>query len=563
MAIAATAMVAVACGPSSGQGVVGSSPSWRKPNVVQSAGPARPAVTVPAGSPHTLTPPTAGSAHYNAPQAPPVPHHPLADAIVGALGAAFRDSGQAGPRPDGRLYTAAQSLADIVPENAPLAYPLIEFALHHNGIVEPTPHLLIIWGPLDDTDTLLAQLQTRLPEIVADSQTRNKSGSLSRVGVGVSQRGPGYGAVILALQASNIVTEPIPRAVPEGGSFAVRGQIMGGYRNPIVFVTRPSGKVEEAFAGKRSGFSAEISCRGQKGRHQVEVAAEDQFGAAVLANFPVYCLEAAPAHITLNRAEQEPEGDFATPEQAEARMLQLVNRDRAAHGLPPLVLDAAVSGVARAHSEDMKQTGIVAHVSPNTGSATDRVQAAAIPTPLVMENIARAYGVAEAQTGLMNSPGHRANLLSEDATHIGIGIAFGELVANRREMFVTQVFTRVPSVPTVETARSALTGKLSRQRELTHYHPLDAVALEWASRLARGEDETQVRTQMSAQIDAYADRFRRVATEVFTITDIERLAGGQTSGQPWVSHYSMGMAKGSGDLGQTTIFAVLLLLEAR
>ena len=81
--------------------------------------------------------------------------------------------------------------------------------------------------------------------------------------------------------------------------------------------------------------------------------------------------------------------------------------------------------VARAHSRDMRDTGVVAHVSPTTGSAGDRVRAGNIKSSLVLENVARAYGVGEAEEGLMNSPGHRANILSRDATHMGLGVVLG------------------------------------------------------------------------------------------------------------------------------------------
>ena len=48
-----------------------------------------------------------------------------------------------------------------------------------------------------------------------------------------------------------------------------------------------------------------------------------------------------------------------------------------------------------------------------------RVRAVGIRTPVVLENIARAYGVAEAQSGLMNSPGHRAIITDCGLTEAG------------------------------------------------------------------------------------------------------------------------------------------------
>src|SRR5690606_6531713 len=124
-----------------------------------------------------------------------------------------------------------------------------------------------------------------------------------------------------------------------------------------------------------------------------EITAVDAAGSTVLANFPVWCNEEPPASITV-----EPDEDDTQPvkdaAEAEARMLALVNRDRAAHSLPPLAPAEDVAAVARAHSREMRDTGVVAHVSPMTGTAADRVRAAGIRTPVVLENIARAYGVA-------------------------------------------------------------------------------------------------------------------------------------------------------------------------
>ena len=58
---------------------------------------------------------------------------------------------------------------------------------------------------------------------------------------------------------------------------------------------------------------------------------------------------------------------------AEDRLLALVNRDRAAAGLAPLAIDARLAEAARAHSRDMAEHEFVAHISPTTGSAVERV----------------------------------------------------------------------------------------------------------------------------------------------------------------------------------------------
>jgi uncharacterized protein YkwD len=53
--------------------------------------------------------------------------------------------------------------------------------------------------------------------------------------------------------------------------------------------------------------------------------------------------------------------------------------------------------------------------------------------------VARASSPGEAERGLMNSPGHRANILSRLVTRVGIGIVADEAA---HELLVTQVFIR-------------------------------------------------------------------------------------------------------------------------
>ena len=92
----------------------------------------------------------------------------------------------------------------------------------------------------------------------------------------------------------------------------------------------------------------------------------------------------------------------------------------------------------------VKSPRAVPRIVPLTGDASDRAARAGIRTGLLLENIARAYGVAEAEAGLMNSPGHRANLMNAGVTHVGIGIEPGAEVGGRRELLVTQMFRRIP-----------------------------------------------------------------------------------------------------------------------
>ncbi|HLZ47929.1 MAG TPA: CvpA family protein [Candidatus Limnocylindria bacterium] len=111
----------------------------------------------------------------------------------------------------------------------------------------------------------------------------------------------------------------------------------------------------------------------------------------------------------------------ADPE-AEAEMLRLLNAERTSRGLAALELDVRLVPVARQHSEEMFRLKYFGHQSPVNGSPFDRLAAAKITYSRAGENLAYAQSVAVAHRGLMDSEGHRENILRPEFTRIGIGV---------------------------------------------------------------------------------------------------------------------------------------------
>lgn len=120
----------------------------------------------------------------------------------------------------------------------------------------------------------------------------------------------------------------------------------------------------------------------------------------------------------------------------EAEMLRLVNKERIAAGLRPLAPDPELTEVARRHSSDMFARGYFAHDTPEGRDPFDRMRAAEVRFLTAGENLALARSVQIAHTGLMNSPGHRANILRPEFGRVGIGIMDGGV----RGLMVTQNF---------------------------------------------------------------------------------------------------------------------------
>ena len=123
--------------------------------------------------------------------------------------------------------------------------------------------------------------------------------------------------------------------------------------------------------------------------------------------------------------------------QLEERMLTLVNRERAQRGLEALEPNETARQVARKHSRDMLARGYFSHGNPEGETPFDRMKKGGVSYRAAGENLALAPTLAEAHIGLMNSPGHRANILSDKFGTVGIGI----IDAGPYGVMVTQNFT--------------------------------------------------------------------------------------------------------------------------
>lgn len=129
--------------------------------------------------------------------------------------------------------------------------------------------------------------------------------------------------------------------------------------------------------------------------------------------------------------------NFSPNDSIELQMIALVNKERVQHGLNALTFDPLLRDVGRGHSADMFERGYFAHNSPEGLNVADRAEKAGIDYQLIGENLAYAPTLVLAHNGLMNSPGHRANILSPDYHKIGIGVQDGGVYG----LMITQVFS--------------------------------------------------------------------------------------------------------------------------
>ncbi len=168
---------------------------------------------------------------------------------------------------------------------------------------------------------------------------------------------------------------------------------------------------------------------------------------------------AVDSMVTAARPARRPaaSGPVSELEEVERQVLEATNAERARRGLSPLAAEATLRLVARAHSTDMIERGFFDHVNPDGASPNDRVSDT--HRRLVGgngENIWKGSGFIPdelAKTivdGWMASPGHRANILKPEYTHLGVGI-----VSTGDEVRATQSFAVVRAL-TAESVPAAV-----------------------------------------------------------------------------------------------------------
>ena len=114
--------------------------------------------------------------------------------------------------------------------------------------------------------------------------------------------------------------------------------------------------------------------------------------------------------------------ELSIDEISETEMFKLVNKERKEMGVAELIWDVRLVPVARAHATDMWERSYFGHISPEGEDIGGRLEKAGVNFFVAGENLALAPTLQTAHIGLMNSQGHRENILSRDFNRMGIGV---------------------------------------------------------------------------------------------------------------------------------------------
>jgi len=129
--------------------------------------------------------------------------------------------------------------------------------------------------------------------------------------------------------------------------------------------------------------------------------------------------------------------DLKVDEEAAKEMFTLVNKERMKLGITELTWNEKIAKTSQNYATYMWENHYFGHISLNGKDVGDRLKEAKINYIVAGENLALAPTVISAHNGLMNSEGHRDNILNTGFKKVGIGVVDNGIYG---KIFV-QVFT--------------------------------------------------------------------------------------------------------------------------
>lgn len=126
----------------------------------------------------------------------------------------------------------------------------------------------------------------------------------------------------------------------------------------------------------------------------------------------------------------------------EQKLFMMINEERLAKGIQPLILDPKIQLVATMHSKDIARKGNPSPSIRTEPNIVERLNKANIAYRIVGENITSNKGANDplnaAKESWMNSPEHYNKIISADYNRSGIGIAQGR----DGTFYFTQIFIK-------------------------------------------------------------------------------------------------------------------------
>ena len=454
---------------------------------------------------------------------------------------------------DGRLsQIAALVAAEAVQQGAAPGAEVVQFFARHLGVTEPITSVSHV--AYADIDSAAEGLAAQIPAMIG-------RGEFTHFGVATLPSGSERVAVFVLTRRSVELT-PVERARAVG-PLLLSGTLLGDLRNPEVVVTHPDGHTQRSPAGAGPRFQVRLLLAAT-GTYGVELLGRGQQGVTVVANFQVHVGEAAPTRLAITTSDA---GGVASADGVREALVARIAEERARAGVPALELHAGLSAVADAHCRDMVRSDFVGHDSPTTGTPAMRLTAAGFGSGLMLENVARGYSAEELHRGLMDSPGHRSNILEARVTHLGLAVVAVQ-EGDRTAFLVTEVFTQMTARVDTAAAPAALVTAINEGRRARRTAPVtsDELLAQAAQEAAEAYfadpslTEQDITDRASAALRRYAIAYRRVGALMTVVTRIEDAGRLEPTFDPDVTTLGIGVAQGDRPGQAPNAIAVVIVL---
>ncbi len=392
----------------------------------------------------------------------------------------------------------------------------------------------------------------------------------SHIGIGTAEFGYLHVATVIFTKRG-IKMEPFPQLVRPDETYLLKAEILGDNKNPQILIANPRGEVREVALRKKRGraIEAEISFNEGQGRYKIEIMGEDYQGPKILALFPVYLGVKPPARPELSPLKVEVK--YRSSKEAEREMVKLINQDRKKYRLPPLRVLPELSQIARQHSMDMRDNHFFAHYSPRSGTPQDRITRSSIAYSNITENIAQDYSLRRAEEHLMESPGHRLNIIDPQATRVGVGIAFGQDPSGAQIMHITQNFIkiidRVDPLRSKEEILNIINGKREKRGvpSLKEERVLSRIAQEHSQNMLKFDNfsyNTPQGGKLINLVERSSIRYKRVAASIFLSDTIKEVLSLEYTLDPGYNYLGIGLVQGDSKThGKGLLWITLIFME--
>ncbi|HET9753538.1 MAG TPA: CAP domain-containing protein [Myxococcales bacterium] len=408
-------------------------------------------------------------------------------------------------QPDGRLCAVAETLLgwenDSPPENViatlsqyfGLPQVVRRVTMQNFDTQESTATGTPTAGatPKDLADLLVAPIKS----FAANAQNARYGLVTQRVKKGVTR-------VALVLQDQSVELQPpFPRKLNPGQSATLSGSVLGKLTNPKVQFSDAVGHLEQPKGTPGKAFSTEIKCGDRPGKILVQISAESpEGGDQPVANFPVGCGIDLPMAANVGAPGAEAAA-ILDPPAAEKKIGELLNDERKQAGLKELQVDEDLSKIARSISEDRAKGK-----STSSAELNQRLKEAEISAPQLYESLAQTTGAEQAYQLMSNNPQDRANAMNPNVTQVGIGVAPGATINDKKTIIVTELFMKQLPPPDPEAIKAKLYQGIEQRRSdaraaaVTKDPELEKIAQEYATEMAK--DKGQVPRAKVSEIEA-------------------------------------------------------------